>query len=93
MLDLTAEPVATGQVVTLDAERDGLRFRAAVEQAIAGWKAQGHAVASLRRLVETNETHALPRCAVAPGRPEGARGPPVLMQGDPFPGAALSAAA
>jgi len=93
LLALTGEPVATGQVMTLDAERDGLRHRAAVEQAVAGWKAQGHAVASLRRLVETTETHALPRCAVVRGRLEGDRGAPVLLQGDPFPGEALPAAA
>lgn len=93
MLALTADAVDTGQVATLDAERDGLRLRDAVERLVAGWKAQGRAVASLRRLVETREPHALPRCAVALGRPEGAAGPPVLMQGAPFPGSALPAAA
>lgn len=59
-------------VFTLHAELEGLRLAPALEQLLSGWKAQGYRLSSLRRLYETLEPMALPRCEVGldavPGR-------------------------
>lgn len=61
-----------GHVFTLHAELEGMRLLATLERLLAGWKAQGYKLSSLRRLYETFEPMALPRCEVGmdpvPGR-------------------------
>jgi peptidoglycan/xylan/chitin deacetylase (PgdA/CDA1 family) len=62
----------TSHVFTLHAELEGLRLAPTLERLLNGWKAQGYRLSSLRRLYETFEPMALPRCEVGmdpvPGR-------------------------
>ncbi|MGH8315665.1 MAG: hypothetical protein ACRETU_11015, partial [Steroidobacterales bacterium] len=63
---------AASHVFTLHAELEGLRLAPLLERLLTGWKAQGYQLSSLRRLYETLEPMALPRCEVGmdpiPGR-------------------------
>jgi hypothetical protein len=76
LLELTAPAGTDGprssHVYTLHAELEGLRLAPTLERLLAGWKAQGYRLSSLRRLYETFEPMALPRCEVGldpvPGR-------------------------
>jgi peptidoglycan/xylan/chitin deacetylase (PgdA/CDA1 family) len=76
LLALTLPPGSEGpqvdHVFTLHAELEGMRLAPALERLLAGWKAQGYRLSSLRRLYETFEPMALPRCEVGidpvPGR-------------------------
>ena len=56
----------------MHAELEGLRLAPTLESLLNGWKAQGYRLSSLRRLYETFEPMALPRCEVGldpvPGR-------------------------
>jgi peptidoglycan/xylan/chitin deacetylase (PgdA/CDA1 family) len=67
----TDGPVSS-HVFTLHAELEGLRLAPTLELLLNGWKAQGYRLSSLRRLYETFEPMALPRCEVGldpvPGR-------------------------
>ena len=60
LLNLTATR-APGQVFTMHAELEGMRFAPAFEQLLIGWKAQGWTLASMRTLLETLQPLALPR--------------------------------
>jgi hypothetical protein len=62
-----------------------MRLAASFEQLLVGWKAQGWKLVSTRRLFETLQPLALPRCEVAPGAVEGRSGR-LLMQGVEFLG-------
>jgi peptidoglycan/xylan/chitin deacetylase (PgdA/CDA1 family) len=76
LLALTAPRAPDGplasHVFTLHAELEGLRLAPLLERLLVGWKAQGYKLSSLRRLYETLEPMALPRCEVGmdavPGR-------------------------
>lgn len=76
LLALTAPPVtgapSSSHVFTLHAELEGMRLAPALELLLAGWKSQGYRLSSMRRLYETVEPMALPRCEVGldsvPGR-------------------------
>ncbi|MEP6998417.1 MAG: polysaccharide deacetylase family protein [Betaproteobacteria bacterium] len=76
LLALTAPPGNDGpqssHVFTLHAELEGMRLASSLELLLSGWKAQGYRLSSLRRLYETFEPMALPRCEVGldpvPGR-------------------------
>jgi peptidoglycan/xylan/chitin deacetylase (PgdA/CDA1 family) len=76
LLALTAPRETDGplssHVFTLHAELEGLRLAPTLERLLSGWKAQGYRLSSLRRLYETFEPMALPRCEVGldpvPGR-------------------------
>ena len=72
-------------VFTLHAELEGMLLMPALEKLIAGWKAQGYRIASMRGLYDTLQPLALPRCEVAPGPIPGRSGT-VLRQGREFLG-------
>ena len=83
LLELTKEPAAAGHVFTLHAELEGMRLAPAFEQLLAGWKAQGWRLVSMRTLLDTLQPLALPRCEVGPGVIDGRAGT-LLMQGEQF---------
>jgi len=83
LLELTKEPRASGHVFTLHAELEGLALSPVFEQLLAGWKAQGWTLASMRSLLDTLQPLALPRCEIGPGTVEGRSGP-LLVQGREF---------
>ena len=74
---------ATAQVYTLHAELEGMRLAPVFEQLLAGWKAQGLRLVSMRTLLETLQPLALPRHEVGPGVIDGRSGT-VLLQRDEF---------
>jgi len=83
LLELTKEPRISGHVFTLHAELEGMALAPVFEQLLAGWKAQGWTLASMRSLLETLQPLALPRCEIGPGTVEGRSGP-LLVQGREF---------
>jgi peptidoglycan/xylan/chitin deacetylase (PgdA/CDA1 family) len=82
LLERTKE-AAAGHVYTLHAELEGMRLAPAFEQLLAGWKAQGWRLVSMRTLLETLQPLALPRCEVGPGVIDGRSGT-LLLQGGEF---------
>ena len=85
LLERTKEPTAAGHVFTLHAELEGMRLASVFEQLLAGWKAQGWTLVSMRTLLDTLQPLALPRCEVMPGLVEGRTGT-LLIQGNEFLG-------
>jgi peptidoglycan/xylan/chitin deacetylase (PgdA/CDA1 family) len=92
LLHLTEVPPPWGHVFTLHAELEGMRLARVMEQLIAGWKAQGWTLGSVRALHDTVEPLALPRCSVGIGSVPGRRGTLFVQQGA-FPAARLPQAA
>jgi undecaprenyl phosphate-alpha-L-ara4FN deformylase len=82
LLERTREEVPS-HVYTLHAELEGMRLAPAFEQLLAGWKAQGWRLVSMRTLLGTLEPLALPRCEVGPGAVDGRSGT-LLLQGGEF---------
>jgi undecaprenyl phosphate-alpha-L-ara4FN deformylase len=82
LLALTQAPNGHGHVFTLHAELEGLRLAAVLDQLIAGWKVQGWEVGSTRRLFETLQPMALPRCEVGPGEIPGRSGTVLVQRGE-----------
>jgi undecaprenyl phosphate-alpha-L-ara4FN deformylase len=70
-------------VYTLHAELEGMRLAPAFEQLLAGWKAQGWRLVSMRTLLDSLQPLALPRCEVGPGVVAGRSGT-LLLQRDEF---------
>ncbi|MDB5905357.1 MAG: polysaccharide deacetylase [Betaproteobacteria bacterium] len=73
LLELTAQPPATGHVYTLHAELEGGRLLPFFQMLLDGWTAQGYRFASLRQLLDTvRSAGALPSRRIAqaaiPGR-------------------------
>jgi peptidoglycan/xylan/chitin deacetylase (PgdA/CDA1 family) len=85
LLARTAAPPPQGHVFTLHAELEGMLLAPALEQLVAGWKAQGYEVTSMRRLFETVQALALPRHEVGPGTVPGRSGT-LLVQRQEFLG-------
>jgi peptidoglycan/xylan/chitin deacetylase (PgdA/CDA1 family) len=52
LLQLTANPPATGHVYTLHAELEGSKWMPIFEQLLAGWKEQGYEMVSMRHYLE-----------------------------------------
>lgn len=94
MLRLTEmpPPSVTGHVYTLRPEIEGNHYAAIFEQLLAGWKAQGYALVSLREYHAGISLKTLPRCNVTtvayPGRMLR-----YAVQGEEFLAAPLSARA
>jgi peptidoglycan/xylan/chitin deacetylase (PgdA/CDA1 family) len=82
LLAQTQAPSAHGHVFTLHAELEGMRLAPVLDQLIAGWKAQGWEVGSTRRLYETLQPMALPRCEVGPGEIPGRTGTVLVQRGE-----------
>ena len=78
-----ADGSGPAQVFTLHAELEGMRLAPVFEQLLAGWKAQGYTLVSMRGLYETLQALALPRCEVGPGTVAGRSGT-VFCQGPEF---------
>ncbi len=85
LLAMTKMPPAQGHVFTLHAELEGMLLSPVLETLVAGWKAQGYDVTSMRRLYETVQALALPRHEVATGTVPGRSGT-LLVQGEEFLG-------
>lgn len=81
LLNLTAgEAPATGHVYTLHAELEGGKFLPTFEQLLAGWKAQGYELVSMRQYFESLK--GIPPChEVVMGEIEGRSGT-LALQGD-----------
>ena len=92
LLAMTAAAPAHGHVFTLHAELEGMLLAPVLEQLITGWKTQGYAVTSMRRLYETVQALALPRHEVGTGTIPGRSGT-LLKQGVEFLGDVNLAAA
>lgn len=74
LLTQTASPPPYGHVFTLHAELEGMRLAPVLERLIAGWKAQGYRIVSMRALYETLQPMALPRHEVGAGSVPGRSG-------------------
>ena len=73
----------SAHVFTLHAELEGMRLAPVFEQLLAGWKAQGWTLVSMRTLLGTLQPLALPRCEIGPGTVDGRSGT-VLVQREEF---------
>ena len=86
LLELTAAPPAAGaHVFTLHAELEGLRLAHVLDGLLAGWRAQGYALGSVRDVYDAVEPFALPRCEVGVGTVPGRSGT-LFVQGAEFLG-------
>lgn len=72
LLQLSADRRSTGHVYTLHAELEGMKLAPVFEKLLAGWRAAGHELVSLRDYCATFEAGTLPRHVVndseIPGR-------------------------
>jgi len=64
LLELSRDPPATGHVYTLRAEVEGTRFAPALRELLAGWRALGYDLVSLRDYAAGLDLAHLPRHAV-----------------------------
>ena len=83
LLGLTAEARPAGHVYTLHAELEGGRLEPAFDALLAGWKAQGWELVSLRDYFDALPTKDLPRHEVAVGPVPGRSGS-LALQGEEF---------
>lgn len=74
VLDLTADPSATGHVYTLHAELEGGKWMPAFEHLLQGWQTQGYKLVSMRQYLQGLDAGALPRREVAMREIEGRSG-------------------
>jgi undecaprenyl phosphate-alpha-L-ara4FN deformylase len=61
LLDLTANPPATGHVYTLHAELEGGKWLPIFEQLLQGWQAQGYELVSMQQYLQGLDVAGLPR--------------------------------
>lgn len=73
LLALSMQPSATGHVFTLRAELEGGKWLPVFEQLLAGWKAQGYDIVSLREYLQSMQG-TLPRHEVRMGEVPGRSG-------------------
>ncbi len=83
LLALTQQPPPTGHLYTLHAELEGNRLAGAFEELLAGWRAQGYSLVSLREYSESLDLSRLPRHVVIDGPIPGRSGT-VALQGQEF---------
>jgi peptidoglycan/xylan/chitin deacetylase (PgdA/CDA1 family) len=74
VLELTANPSATGHVFTLHAELEGGKWMPVFEELLQGWQAQGYELVSMRQYLQGLDTGALPKREVALREIEGRSG-------------------
>jgi peptidoglycan/xylan/chitin deacetylase (PgdA/CDA1 family) len=84
LLERTATPRAQGHVYTLHAELEGARLAGVFEALLAGWRAQGYRLVSLREYAGALEFDKLPRHEVASGTVPGRSGT-LAVQGKEIP--------
>ena len=83
LLDLTSNPPPTGHVYTLHAELEGNKLSAVFDELLAGWRAQGYSLVTLREYAERLDVSRLPRHVVAEGAIPGRSGT-LAVQGKEF---------
>lgn len=71
LLDITAQPSATGHVFSLRAELEGQLWLPIFEQLLQGWQAQGYDIVSLRHYLQGFKVSELPRHEVGFGAIKG----------------------
>jgi peptidoglycan/xylan/chitin deacetylase (PgdA/CDA1 family) len=81
LLGLSEMPAPGGHVYTLHAELEGNRLAAAFQELLAGWRAQGYSLVSLRDYAEGLDISRLPRHVVTDGTIPGRSGT-VALQGE-----------
>lgn len=74
LLDLTQQSPASGHVYTLHAELEGNRLSPVFDALLAGWRAQGYTLTSLRDYAQALDLTALPHHAVRDGEIAGRSG-------------------
>ena len=67
LLELSRDPLPTGHVHTLRAEREGMTLLPQFERLLEGWQALGYELVSLRELYESLDRDQLPHCHVTFG--------------------------
>ena len=72
LLNLSANPPATGHLYSLRAELEGMRLAPLFERLLLGWRAQGYELVATRELYASLETGKFPRHEVALGKLPGA---------------------
>ncbi len=88
ILELTAEPPATGHVFTLHAELEGGKWLPIFEQLMQGWQEQGYELVSMRQYFQGLDASALPRREVLMQEVEGRVGKLSVAASDAVAGAA-----
>jgi peptidoglycan/xylan/chitin deacetylase (PgdA/CDA1 family) len=83
LLALTEAPPPVAHVFTLHAELEGMRLKPVLQQLLAGWKAQGYALVSMRDIYDSLQALTLPRCEVGKGSIAGRSGT-LFTQGPEF---------
>jgi peptidoglycan/xylan/chitin deacetylase (PgdA/CDA1 family) len=83
LLHLSADGRGTGHVYTLHAELEGMKLAPVFEKLLAGWRAAGHELVSLRDYCATFEAGALPRHVVNDAEIPGRSGT-LSLQGEEF---------
>ena len=83
LLQLTANPPASGHVFTLHAELEGMKFIGVLEHLLTGWRAQGYDLVSLKQYFEEVDRTQLPRHEVMMGEVAGRSGT-LAIQGTAF---------
>ena len=81
LLELTRAPPATGHVYTLHAELEGMQLQSEMETLLAGWRAQGYRLVTLRSLLSTYDGEALPAHRIRAAPISGRTGS-VMTQGE-----------
>ncbi len=74
VLQLSAVPPSTGHVYTLHAELEGMKLLPVFEQLLAGWRAAGHELVSLKDYFEGLDVKMLPRHSVTTAKIAGRSG-------------------
>jgi peptidoglycan/xylan/chitin deacetylase (PgdA/CDA1 family) len=83
VLELTATPPPGGHVYTLHAELEGMKLAPAFENLLAGWRAQGYTLMTLRDYADGLDLTRLPRHIMVDGEIAGRAGT-VALQGKEF---------
>lgn len=83
LLQLTANPPASGHVFTLHAELEGMKFIGVLDHLLTGWRAQGYDLVSLKQYFEEVDRTQLPRHEVMMGEVAGRSGT-LAIQGTAF---------
>jgi len=78
-------------VYTLHAELEGMKLAAAFDKLLAGWKAQGYELVSMKQLVDATDATRLPMHAVVQGGVPGRSGTLALQAGAFLPEVAAGA--
>ena len=81
LLDLSRDPLPTGHVYTLRAEREGMALLPQFERLLEGWQAMGYELVRLGDLYESLDRHQLPHCHVTFGELAGGSGAFALQSG------------